>query len=156
MSIDIALLRKTLDWALDEHRKAQRGEQSEWEQGEWLSSISDVAAWKLADSMDIADAMAKVARLGLPTACGTACCIAGKIALDAGYRPSYDTGATALVDVAGQQRMVGDVAAELLGTTYRMVENLFYGHNTIYDLYRIAGELTGGEIEMPAELLEQP
>jgi hypothetical protein len=156
-AVDTPRLRKTLEWALSEHRKAERGEPSEWNQEEWLGTLR-AATWnRLFTDTDMSpgETDRAVEQLNLSTACGTACCLAGKIVLDAGMQPASATGSDGhVVTASGVERSVPTVALELLGGDPEEVTRLFRGDNTIRDLYRIAGELTGGDIEMPAELAE--
>src|SRR5690606_1799762 len=93
--------------------------------------------------------------LSAGTACGTSCCIAGKVALDAGWKPASGVGGAAVLR-DGEFRTVRDVAIELLGLSEDDATRLFYGLNSIYDLYRIANEITGGQIATPVDLLDQP
>lgn len=171
--VNVPLLRETLEWALNEHRKQEAGLPSEWDQGNWLSSVHDATVKRLANytyyassvrgSYDeaLAKATEQVEALNLPMACGTACCIAGRIVLVNGWESRE--GNDIEVFKGDEVWPVDTLAAELLGLSpslplYEYDDDgdfeLFEGDNTIRDLYRIAGELTDGEIEMPAELVE--
>jgi hypothetical protein len=126
-SINVPLLRKTLEWATnhpDEH------EQSVWAQRTW---------------------------------CGTAYCLAGRAVVEAGHDISW---AEADLDIFGGGQHTTDgrdielVAVEELGLPVdpnrapddpNYLSPLFDEDNTLADLWRIASELTGGEIEVPAE-----
>jgi hypothetical protein len=123
--VNVPLLRKVL-----EHVTAHP---EEWNQAEWARRDS----------------------------CGTAYCIAGHTVVMAGnevrwspfcFEHEYEVSGT-LVD----GRRVGDVAVELLGIPIPLrrvgVEkgHLFYSENTLSDLWRIASQLTDGEIEIPEE-----
>lgn len=156
--IDIPRLRKTLEWALSEHHKAERGEPSEWDQGEWLGSIRDSTLSKFYRSRPMprwGETTRMVNEMSLSATCGTSCCIAGKIVLDAGYRPMAETGSTAWVRIGagGPAVQVQTLAQKLLGGNPATLEALFSAGNDIHDLYRIASWLTDGAIEMPAELV---
>lgn len=156
--INTPVLRKTLEWALSEHHKAERGEPSEWDQSEWLGTIKDSTIAKLYRARPmprLGETTRLVNEWNLSTTCGTSCCIAGKIVLDAGYRPVAQTGSTAWVrDMDGQAVQVQTLAQQLIGGNPDRLAALFSAGNSISDLYRIAGWLTDGEIEMPAELVE--
>lgn len=88
------------------------------------------------------------------TECGTACCLAGTVALLAGWTPSgwnggldylTDTEITSRVrrvkDGIEQERRVEDVAAELLGVDGDGRDSLFHFGNNLADLKRIRDEL---------------
>lgn len=121
--VNVPLLRKTVEWATDQWRKAQRGEASEWTQKFYF---------------------VKRQRLD----CGTACCIAGKVVLDAGYEPAYEDGdVTAWAVGDGEERPAGEIARELLGLSMFQGERLFWEDNSIHDIWRIAEEISGGEIK---------
>ena len=140
--VNVPLLQKTLDWAYGEWQKKLRGEVSEWHQGDWTVATAEVY-WDNEELVEKA--------LSAGTACGTSCCIAGKVALDAGWKPASGVGgATVLRD--GEFDTVRDVAIELLGVSEDDATRLFYGQNTIYDLYLVAEEITGGQIVKPPAL----
>lgn len=140
--VDVPALAKTLDWAMEQHRKAQRGEISEWNQGTWISSTAALLeTWAVRQ-------FERERRAG--TVCGTACCIAGKAALDAGYRWSQVS--DLLVAPDGTASYVESVGREVLGLTERQATTLFSGGNTIHDLYHFAGLITNGQITAPLDL----
>jgi hypothetical protein len=144
VTVNVPLLRKTLDWAYGEWQKAQRGEISEWFQNHWMIDTLDIAPRDINVSAAV--------RSG--AACGTSCCIAGKVAYDAGWRPAYSYGSSyaAHPDKPGEKRLIRDVAEKLLGLNGWDSTDLFRGSNTIYDLYETAERITNGEITMPPEL----
>jgi len=133
MDVNVPLLRKTLEWAYEQHLKAERGEPSEWNQSNWI----------------------------LTTECGTVCCIAGKITIDAGWTPVWGfVGGGEVVrrdgisdDVSDDvSSYASDVATRELGLTEGQAQLLFSGANTIEDLYSLAGQFTDGEVQPPPEL----
>jgi hypothetical protein len=114
-----------LAWAEGEHEKSERGEPSEWDQGSWITRQRSVP-------------------------CGTACCIAGKVALDDGLEPrisgrsweavhDFDSTSTVLLD--GERLSVPEYAQVALGLDRYQANELFAGGNTIEDLRRIIGGL---------------
>lgn len=127
MTVNVELLRKVL-----EHITAHP---EEWRQEEWATA----------------------------TKCGTAFCLAGHVALTVGHEINFDGGQTiwdqpgvrSTDSVAGGRR-IADVAADALGidafAAAKGRGGLFYPHNTLADLWRIAGELTDGEIVAPPDL----
>ena len=125
-TVNVPLLRKTLDWAYDQYQLSLRGLPSEWSQGEWIRHSSAVS-------------------------CGTVCCVAGKIALEAGWRSLHGDGGSVVIQ-DGVIDFANAVAADELGLTRDQAEALFSGGNTIGMLYAIAGQLTDGEITAPPEL----
>ena len=84
--------------------------------------------------------------------CGTAMCLAGVVAWQAGWAPEWSTGfsdnvnGNAWMDTAdvtrdGKIRLVSSLAAELLGIGWRDADRLFAPDNTLADLRRIRDEL---------------
>jgi hypothetical protein len=94
------------------------------------------------------------------TACGTVGCLAGNTTLNAGYVPAF-TGrkyaVTSFVRLAHEhdERLIVDVAAEVLGLDDYQANALFAATNSLYDLWKIASEITNGEIEVPADVLAE-
>lgn len=145
-TVDAPRLAKTLDWAYGEHLRAEAGLFSEWHQGAWMFHSDE-----LARRNGTYEEYLVAQRAG--ATCGTACCIAGKVALDSGYRSVHGDGGDAVIhgeteDWSG----ASEVAAELLGLHDWQADLLFSGGNRITDLYAIAEVLTGGEITAPPEL----
>lgn len=131
--LDVPLLRKTLEWATAEWRKQAAGLASEWEQGHFVKKVAGVD-------------------------CGTACCLAGKIVLDAGYLPVYEMATWAdpvfecdvtswVRDSEGKQWHCEDAAMKLLRMHRQDAERLFSGNNGVHDIWRIAEDITDGEIK---------
>lgn len=94
------------------------------------------------------------------TACGTVGCLAGNVALNAGYVPVYERGryATAArvrLPHGHGVRPVANVAAEVLGLSVGQATELFAATNTLYRLWELASMFTGGEIEIPADVLDE-
>jgi len=142
--VNVPLLRKTLEWAHGEWQKKRRGEVSEWDQAVWMASTAALHGYD-----------AKVFEaFKAGTACGTTCCIAGKVALDAGWHHGFRSHLGGTVYREGEYRSTESVAMELLGLDSDTAFRLFNGVNSIYSLYAVAAEITGGEIQMPPELME--
>lgn len=127
-AVNVDLLRKVLTY-ITEHPE-------EWEQANWA----------------------------VRTDCGTACCVAGHAVAMSGYKFRWSSSwstvpsvAFSVFDADGRVGYIADVAAELLGLDWRDIDQyengvylLFDVHNTLDDLWRIAGELTDGQIQRPA------
>lgn len=84
------------------------------------------------------------------TDCGTTYCLAGTVAVQQGYELSFD-------DVGGASQVttgegIADVAERELGLTEAQADELFIESDTLRDLYRVARDITNGEIEVPVEL----
>lgn len=84
------------------------------------------------------------------TSCGTTCCLAGMVAVQAGWEPTdwdlnfYGDGSgdvTYQVGQAGVERHVRSVAQELLGITDREADFLFFGDNDLAELKLIRDNL---------------
>jgi hypothetical protein len=145
-TVDAPRLAKTLDWALEQHWRAEAGLFSEWNQAAWMRHSDD-----LARERGMYEEYLVAQRAG--ATCGTACCIAGKVALDNGYHSVHGNGGDAVIHRRTRARVgAAKVAAELLGLTTWQADLLFSGGNRITDLYAIAEVLTGGEITAPPEL----
>lgn len=110
-------------WVYGEHLKQQAGLPSEWNQSNWLTG----------------------------TACGTACCVAGKVALDAGAVPAdwstgrpieleVDAPATTIM-IDGAKREVEEFAREELGLSEAEASNLFNGYNNYQKIADVIDEL---------------
>lgn len=110
---NIPLLRKAVEWAAAEAQKPP--EQREWNQGTWAE----------------------------PTACGTAYCVAGYVAITA--MPGAREVASTYGDYdlyVGDKRWRWDEAAQgLLGITGDEADDLFAAGNTITDVRRVAEEI---------------
>lgn len=89
--------------------------------------------------------------------CGTAGCLAGHAAIYDGWRPKVNTTSffdeepifwlsDTFVTKGEETYSVDDVANELFGLDDEQGEWLYYGNNTIDDLWRIADELSDGRI----------
>lgn len=85
------------------------------------------------------------------SACGTACCVAGHVAVMTGHELIFDSDGEASFVQDG--RWISTVATEELRLPDQDPESyephLFAGFNSLPDLWRIANELTDGEIEIP-------
>lgn len=121
--INVPLLQKALDH-IEQHPE-------EWRQ----------AVWGMATSLN---------------SCGTVACLAGHIALMDGWTPTYDERVGDEwfgVKRDGHITSVSHAAGRALGVD-PVVGNdyLFAGNNTREDLWRIANELTGGQLTLPMDL----
>jgi hypothetical protein len=143
-TVDTEYLARLLDWAEAEHEKKLAGEESEWDQGTWI----DIPLYD-GTSDSVTPAVEAVANLS----CGTTCCLAGKVALDAGAVPSvlgedgelYLTGS--LVDLPDGEKEVdvAEFARQRLGLNIDQCGVLFAGSNTIEDLRVLIPAIIGGE-----------
>lgn len=88
------------------------------------------------------------------SACGTALCVAGHAAHSLGHPLVWDKAANYVAHclVDGEVRSIPSVATHALGLSNRDAAHLFSGGNTLADLWRLANEMTNGEIEIPADL----
>lgn len=139
--INIGLFEEVLLWATDEYEKQCNGEPSEWAQGTWASHNDSVS-------------------------CGTACCIAGKVAmLSDKYQIQWSSyGDPLLVNTWGGHETFSDVGTVELGLTdfaeYTSSPvltrsstdfSLFDGDNALSDLWRWAYRATEGKLDVPAD-----
>lgn len=145
--------KKLLDlvvWVAGEKAKQDLGLPSEWNQRAWL---------KVTPGLDAGPQITATSG----TQCGTACCIAGKVALDSGafpaaYRNNGIGGLVAADDPnvrlcentsldfvipaeGGDAVGVSDQARAVLGLTQDQAGPLFAGENTYDDVVRIVGDL---------------
>jgi hypothetical protein len=114
---NIPLLRKMVEWVEEQEQLPARDR--EWEQVSWL-------------------------RRGTYWTCGTVMCVAGKVAVDAGFVPSFgnDDFTYYVTDpVTGQSHDVEKLAAELLGIGDD--SPLFGGSNNAADIRRHAEAIAG-------------
>lgn len=133
---DIPRLRKVL-----EHVTAHP---EEWYQASYAVDISDRRRAYLANLSG--ETAIDVGSRG--DFCGTALCFAGQTVVDAGYTPVWTPHrittslclAPGLVDT-NYTELISDVAQTLLGLTDKEQDELFDGHNTLEDLWRIAREI---------------
>lgn len=122
---NIPLLRKMVEWV---EEQAQLTENREWYQAAWIVVPSEYS-W-LRDEAE--------------NWCGTAYCVAGKVALMDGWKPAtFRSGMTYAVTKDGEYREVKEVAAGLLGIPGHGSHPLFRGNNTAADIRRIAEEIAG-------------
>ena len=125
--LNIPLLRKMVEWV---EEQAERTEGREWYQNQWVSHP---------------------AALGSTTAhfCDTAYCLAGKVAVDAGWTPVFDSrlSITDTVALNGERALVGEVAAELLGLPVdcdnHQIGGLFDPRNDATRIREIAETIAG-------------
>lgn len=113
----------------------------EWSQGDWL----------------------------VRTECGTAGCLAGTLALQAGFTPFWLAGEVfaemaiapdgdqrpRFISVVAVEALLGPIGEGLFGprrSAYRQIREMFGGSNSLYVLWSMAAELTNGEITVPADL----
>lgn len=130
---NVPALRKLSEWVTNQ--------ESLTEGREWLQS-----AWIVSDGQRfVADRRAEMAS-GM-WSCGTAMCVAGKVALDAGWNPvwSHNIEWSSSVDVTDGNviRQVDDVAQEILGLTWDQAAELFRGSNDAERIRTLAEEYAG-------------
>lgn len=114
MTVNVPLLRKVVEWVESQELIGPQAGR-EWYQGTWFGI--GLEGWS----------------------CGTAMCIAGKLALDDGWTPVNG----AIVRKAGTEAAVHVVAARLLGIDPYSDISLFYGSNTAADIRALAEALAG-------------
>jgi len=145
--IDIPLLRKVVEWAETEEKLTK---DREWFQGAWVREETFPIAATAYQSGDVASQTTPW--------CKTTMCIAGKIALDAGWKPMMsrdprdreDTGvmdgSAFYADFAtkdGASREIRSIAVEELDITLREAFKLFEGGNDAADIRTFAEEIAG-------------
>ena len=111
-------------WARGEWDKKEAGLLSEWRQAFWFTK----------------------------TACGTACCLAGKQMILEGFEPVFyfsELGSFAM-SPEGEVVAVEDAAQEMLGLTDNEADELFYGGNTLKDVEEIIDRLIDGTFDIDA------
>lgn len=105
------------------------------------------------------------------TACGTACCLGGTVALQAGYElnwkkltkwnpetcthePTDKWFADYILscDDYPHGAQIAEVSNDLLEVSAISGDRLYNCSNTLLDLWRIANSITGGVIEVPRDL----
>lgn len=144
-TLNVDLLRSTLEWAYDQWHRQQRGEISEWEQGDWVIET--------AHRIPSHEEPVLRALIDEGVLCGTSCCVAGKIALDLGYRAvSRGSSMMQLQGTKTHARTASDIASEALGISEEEADDLFGGDNTIYDLFKFGADWTDGAIAIPADV----
>jgi hypothetical protein len=88
--------------------------------------------------------------------CGTVCCLAGTVAMQAGYKPFFvsDFGSTAYMVTSpeGEGRFVRSAARELMNLDEENSQLLFSGGNSLSTLWTMASTMTNGEIQVPEDL----
>lgn len=93
------------------------------------------------------------------TSCGTACCLAGTIALMEGYKPVWedymDRADTAQLSPDSYGKSVFSIAQEALNIKVGQADDLFWGSNGLATLWELAFEFSDGQIKTPSsEILE--
>jgi len=136
-TIDVALLRKELEWATAEAVAAQVG-YSATRAGGWAQRVYAMRQ-RGADEN---------------TACGSAFCIAGRTVVDTGHEIEWQGTRNpggwyeVAITVKGGET-IAEVARVELGLTHHQASILFSSSNSIRDLWAIAAQITGGEITPP-------
>lgn len=72
---------------------------------------------------------------GVEKSCGTAYCIAGKVAANAGWRPA--DGSFSMLEKDGVYELTSCVATEILGIDHEDAEYLFNAENSLKELKEI-------------------
>lgn len=114
MKPNVPLLRKAVEWVEEQD---QLPEGRVWYQGAWFTRFE-----------------------GTPW-CGTAMCIAGKVALDAGWKQRPGTGSRVIRGL--EESSAHEVARDLLGLRDWEAERLFSGGNDAFDIRREAERIAG-------------
>jgi hypothetical protein len=123
---------KVVAWVAGEH--AKKDLPSEWDQDWWYRR-------KVDDGTDVDTA---------PNWCGTAACVAGKVAIMAGGIPEIGTSAGEVSDHVimpdGSRQTARTVAMRELGLNERQADVLFSGANNYDDIMSIAKQILDGEV----------
>lgn len=128
IDVNIPVLRKAVEWA--EAEAAKPYELSEWVQSRYiLPSVNDAAFSGMLDTDGWAWVKDDTVRVKKAPECGTAFCIAGKIAWDTERNTDYDK--------------AHEIAMDALGIDYHDAGLLFDAHNDIGDIRNIAEEIAG-------------
>jgi hypothetical protein len=107
-------------WVAGEDAKRRLGLPNEWDQSHWLRQVGEE-------------------RTG--TACGTACCVAGRIVLEDGGKPNFWEGRHTSRVPDGTETHVEDYARQALGLSNSQASRLFEANNTLDDVLRIITDL---------------
>lgn len=140
---NVARLIRLAEWAGAQDARRRLGLTSEWDQDNWVMKLDD-------DETEIG-------------ACGTACCIAGKVVLEDGWVPlvavrhpdDWTGGATddfvVRVDkngnTVGKVELIRDVAIESLGLTDSQASRLFDGSNDLDDVLHVIATILAESTE---------
>jgi len=117
---NVPLLRKVVEWVEGESEKPYVDR--EWYQGHYFTSKM---GWS----------------------CGTKACVAGKIALDAGWDPVFDGAySTDIVEKDGELSTAFEVACVELGITFPYANALFAATNTAGTVRNIAEKISGEKL----------
>lgn len=115
-------------WAIGQDTRKKLGLPSEWRQENWLTKAPGV------------------------NDCGTACCIAGKVALEDGATPEWGVNsignhtATRVILPSGGTDTVEHYAARALGLNMLQADALFRGGNDLYAVLRHIRTFTGVDL----------
>jgi len=163
MDLNIALLRKSVDWAKEEAKqnrglipiaRAARDKTHTWLQGSW-GSIKLGRGWKQNirehNSIGFGNHVVAID----PMTCGTTGCIAGHICVlngDDYLVPRYsDIGEVVnveyVVDAQGEVYSIKTRAMQLLGITWNEAAPLFEGTNSIDTVERVAQQIAAAHGE---------
>lgn len=129
-----ARLVELAEWAAAQDARRRLGLPSEWDQGSWL--IHDRAG------------------VGLAGFCGTAACIAGKVALEDGAFPMRNviegfTWSDGVVFADGTEVVIEDYARDALLLDYEEADELFRGDNNLEDVLEVVARLIDASLQAP-------
>jgi len=147
--INVPLLRKALE-DVTAHPE-------EWNQGGWAVRLlqgKDGAPLSVSKSRLVWVTEVELAGSAQPTQCGTACCLAGNVAIkQLGGKPLFEEGYfnTGKVELNGVKQFIRDAAQQHLGLMPNQADELFRSDNTLYRLWGLANQFTDGEIEIPVQ-----
>lgn len=140
VAVDVDALRDVLRFVTDNPDR--------WDQSYWLTLTHDV--------------LTGTATPGADWTCGTTACVAGWVALRAGWEPDvirypdgdYRFNPEVVRDPATEQRIaVSEAARVRLRISRTAADLLFHCDNSLRDLWEYAHAFTGGAIEVPADVL---
>ena len=130
MTVDVALLRKCVDWATAESERPV--DEREWKQATWRRKLYKDVPLRGVQGTELVQ-------------CGTAYCIAGYALEVSGYEWRDND----FVRVGDSSEFAGDAAKELLGIAQWEADALFAPRNTISDVHyyaRMIAERAGEEL----------
>lgn len=117
----------------------------DWDQGDWLHLVTPEGKELYALNEPA------------PAGCGSAGCLAGRIAIQSPDVQLRQWGAVETVMYKGEQLHVAAVATNLLNpdndrSLYLLIDHLFDADNTLEELWALGQELCGGRLRIPTRI----
>ncbi len=158
--VNVPLLRKVVEWVEEQDRLANMGMPSRWNQAEWMTYSPKLREDIIAAQLDSSDPL-----------CGTAMCVAGKIAFDAGWKPALghsndnfrplegadleeenDVISHAYNPETGEFKEIATVALGELGLPHSLVASIDeFGGKQLEDLFELSNH--AGDVRRIAEVI---